>query len=68
MKSQSQPIKTSSKGNQRQQRKPQLFSLWEGWPSEKNCRKLKADENESVMTDSNGSLSVDNTRGSAFRQ
>ena len=32
----------------------------------KNCRKLKADKNKSVMTDSMGSSSVDNTRGSAF--
>lgn len=32
----------------------------------KKCRKLKVDKNKSVVTDSNGSLSVDDTRGSAF--
>jgi len=34
----------------------------------KNCWKLKADKNKSVVTESIGSLSVDNTRGSAFGQ
>jgi len=52
--------------NQIQQRKPQLFSLWEGWPSEKNCRKLRANKNKSVVTDSIGSSSMGDTRGSAF--
>jgi len=32
----------------------------------KNCRKLKGDKNKSEVTDSMGSSSVDNTRGSAF--
>jgi hypothetical protein len=31
-----------------------------------NCQKLKADKNKSVATDSMGSSSVDDTRGSAF--
>jgi hypothetical protein len=43
-----------------------VFSLWEGWPSEKNCRKLRANKNKSVATDSIGSSSVDDTRGSAL--
>jgi len=31
-----------------------------------NCQKLKAEKNKSVVTDSMGSSSVDDTRGSAF--
>jgi len=32
----------------------------------KNCQKLKADKNKSVVTDGMGSSSVDDTRGSVF--
>jgi hypothetical protein len=52
--------------NQRQQRKQQLFLLWEGWPSEKEFRKLKTEKKKSVATDTTGSLSVDDTSGSDF--
>jgi len=40
--------------------------MWEGWPSEKNCQKLRANKNKSVATDIKGSSSMDDTRGSAF--
>jgi len=43
-----------------------VFSLWEGWPSEKELLETGSEKNKSEATDTMGSLSVDDTKGSAF--
>jgi hypothetical protein len=74
MKYQSQVIKTSSKpsGSKKatkdNRENRSYFHCGKVGHLKKNCQKLKADENKSLVTDSMGSLSVDCTRGSAFRQ
>jgi hypothetical protein len=74
MKSQSLAIKTLSKpsglkkATKDNRENRSCFHCGKVGHLKKKCQKLKADKNKSLVTDSMGSLSLDNTRGSACRQ